>query len=140
MHRNLITNSFAIAKHDKSSILRKMFTQFFLSIILAVSFQSTVFGDITQADLDKLGSQLIETTYGKLTIIEIDKHPKREEILAGMTRSAKSDFLDWKEQAAQERLKEQEKRAEEAQAKSKSIHTGIASKSNLIINEFSAIS
>lgn len=115
MHRNLTTNSFAIAKHDKSSIFLKMFAKFLLSIILAISFQSIVLAENAQDELDRLGSLLNETTYGKLSFYEIQKHPKREEILAGMKRSKEARFLEWEQQMAQESLAEAKKQNQEAQ-------------------------
>lgn len=118
MHRNLTTNSFAIAKHDISSIFLKMFAKFLLSIILAVSFQSAVLADITQADLDKLGANILDTTHGKLSIIDINKHPQRDEILDAMTEAQFKDFSNWqvsKTKAAQESLAEAKKQNQEAQ-------------------------
>jgi hypothetical protein len=109
MHRNLTTNRFAIAKHDVSFIVRKITAQFFLSIALVSLFQSIAIAENAQADLEKLGSQLIETTYGKLTIIEIDKHPKRNVILDAMTEAQFNDYLSWKSSKAEAAWQEKEK-------------------------------
>lgn len=132
MHRNLTTNSFAIAKHDKSSIFLKMFAKFLLSIILAVSFQSAVLADITQADLDKLGAKILDTTHGKLSIIDINKHPQRDEILDAMTEAQFKDFSNWqvsKTKAAQESLAEAKKQNQEAQERN-------AEKKKLLVQKY----
>lgn len=48
--------------------------------------------------------QVVETPYGPLSFADIQKHPKKEEILAALKPSKQARFWDWQEQAIDNRV------------------------------------
>ena len=51
---------------------------------------------------EKGGWQVIDTPYGPLSFVEIQKHPKKDEILTWLKPSKQARFNEWEQQAAME--------------------------------------
>ena len=43
---------------------------------------------------------MVDTPYGKLSFAEIQKHAKKDEIVAGLKPSKQAGFNEWEQQAA----------------------------------------